>query len=153
MQRRIFLKTSLAAAEYTLLLNAGLLTPRMVLADWPADAFHAGSLDEAMLALAGGQPVVESDDIELDVPSIVEDGRSVPVSVRSHYEGTDTISLFSEKNPNPAVGTFALDPALEPRLDTRIKMGGSGFVIALVGAKGKFYRTSKRARVTSGGCA
>lgn len=152
MDRRLFLKTSFAAVEISLLLASGLLLPRRVVGEWQADVFHATALDEAMQLVTGGQPVSETDAITLDVPAIVEDGRSVQITVHSRLEGTDSINLFSEKNPNPAVGAFAPGPGLEPLIDTRIKMGGSGLVIALVHARGGFYSVRSYAKVTSGGC-
>jgi len=147
MRRRLFLKASLTAAQCSLLLSGGWLAPRAVIGQWRADAFHATDLETAI-----GQPVSESERIELELPAIVEDGRSVQVSVRSRLAGTDSINLLSEKNPNPALSSFAVGDGLEPNIDTRIKMGGSGFVIALVHAGGRYYSTRQRAKVTAGGC-
>ena len=152
MQRRLFLKASLTVAQCSLLLASGLLIPKTVIGKWQADVFYAAALDKAMQLVTGGKPVSETDAITLQVPGIVEDGRSVQITVHSRLEGTDSITLFSEKNPNPAVGAFMLGPGLEPLIDTRIKMGGSGFIIALVHAKGKFYSARRPAKVTSGGC-
>ena len=48
MKRRTFLKGSLAAGTVGAAVGAGLLTPRMVLAAWPASAFQATSVDGAL---------------------------------------------------------------------------------------------------------
>ncbi|MDJ0808235.1 MAG: thiosulfate oxidation carrier protein SoxY [Gammaproteobacteria bacterium] len=152
MQRRVFLKTSLLAAEYGLLTGAVLLLPRNVLGEWRTEVFHATVLDEAIKWVTGGQVVTRTEKIRLRVPAIVEDGRSVQVSIHSMLPGSDSISIFSERNPNPALGTFRLEPGLDPVIDTRIKMGGSGNVIALVHADGRFYSAKQYAKVTSGGC-
>lgn len=152
MQRRLFLKTSLTVAEAVILAAAGLLTPKKLIGEWQADIFHTSNLADAMQRLTGGRPTMDSDEIELELPAIVEDGRSVQVRVMSTLAGTDSITLLSEKNPNPVVGTFQLEPELTPTIDTRIKMGDSGFVIALVHANGRYYSTKKRAKVTAGGC-
>ncbi|MCG6885691.1 MAG: thiosulfate oxidation carrier protein SoxY, partial [Proteobacteria bacterium] len=41
MQRRTFLKSTLAGSAVAVAVGAGLLTPRMVLAAWPKAAFEA----------------------------------------------------------------------------------------------------------------
>ena len=52
MNRRIFLKSGLAAAEMAVAVQAGLLWPTQVLAAaWPSDAFFATSFDEAFAAM------------------------------------------------------------------------------------------------------
>ncbi len=119
MKRRLFLKAALAALEYNLLVGAGLLVSRQVIGQWQADVFHATTLDAAMDLITGGQSVSSFDAITLVVPSIVEDGCSVQVTVRSRLSRTDWICLFA-KNPNPAVAAFRLEPGLEPAIDTRI---------------------------------
>jgi sulfur-oxidizing protein SoxY len=152
MQRRLFLKASLTAAEIAIVAALGLLTPRNVIGKWRADVFNASNPADALRRLTGGLPVKKTDAISLEVPAIVEDGRSVQIKVRSTLAGVDAITLLSEKNPNPVVGAFQLEPEVMPVIDTRIKMGGSGYVIALVRADGRFYSTQRRAKVTAGGC-
>ena len=58
MQRRAFLRAALTTAQLSLLVASGLM-PRRVLADWPADAFHAESLPDAERVLFGAQQIVE----------------------------------------------------------------------------------------------
>ena len=50
--------------------------------------------------------------------------------------------------------TFAtwMRKGTEPSVNTRVKMGGTSNVIALVKADGKFYYTTKEVKVTIGGC-
>ena len=152
MRRRLFLKASLLTAEYGLLVGAGLLVPRNVIGEWRSDVYHATVLEDALQLITRGEPVFQSDKIHLKAPAIIEDGRSVQIGIRSELPDTDSISLFSEKNPNPALGTFRLEPGLEPSIETRIKIGGTGHVIALVHAAGGFYSARQYAKVTAGGC-
>ena len=44
------------------------------------------------------------------------------------------------------------DDGTEPQVNTRVKMGQTSNVIALVKADGKFYYASKEVKVTLGGC-
>lgn len=152
MQRRTFLGATLAAAECALLAGAGLLKPQRALAAWPAAAFNAETLDAALRALSGGAPISDSDAIVLQAPEQAADGRTVPVDVISNIPGTRSIALLSEKNPFPALSRFELTPAVSPSLSARIKMGGTGKVVALVEADGRYYSTSRRVEVAVGGC-
>ncbi len=133
-------------------LAAGMLRPVKVLADWPADGFNATSLEEAISLMTGGSPTTPSTAVEIEANEIAENGASVPVGVRSRLNGTRSIVILSEKNPNPAIAHFTLTPKVKPSVDTRIKMGATGDVVALVQADGGFYTARKRIQVTAGGC-
>ena len=152
-RRRFVLSGSCAAVMASLGLPTGLLIPGRVVAQWPADAFFAQKLDEAMTVLTGGSAVAPSSGIEILAKAIAEDGSTVPVAIRSHLANTRTIAVLSEKNPNPAVARYRIGPGLEPYVSTRIKMGGTGDVIALVETDEGFFSARKRIQVTAGGCA
>jgi sulfur-oxidizing protein SoxY len=47
---------------------------------------------------------------------------------------------------------FDVPAGTEPSLSTRVKMGQSSNVYAVVKADGKFYMASKEIKVTLGGC-
>lgn len=70
MNRRNFLQLTLTGAQLSLALGAGLLRPVHVLADWPADAFSSGRLDEALELLTAGAPVQPSDAVTIDAKDI-----------------------------------------------------------------------------------
>lgn len=152
MKRRTLLKAAVAGAQCALLIGAGLLRPQQVLAAWPVAAFNAESLDAALFALSGGLPITDSDAVILNVAAQADDGRTVPLEVISQVPGTRSIALLSEKNPFPALARFDLTPAVAPQLSTRIKMGGSGKVVVLVEADGRYYSTSRQVEVAAGGC-
>lgn len=152
MKRRTLLRATIAGAECVLLISAGLLKPQQVLAAWPAWAFNAESLDAALAALTGGIPITDSHAVILNMPAQADDGRTVPLEVVSHVRGTRSIALLSEKNPFPALARFDLTPAVAAKLNTRIKMGGSGKVVVLVEADGRYYSTSRQVEVAAGGC-
>jgi len=153
MKRRIFLKSGLATAEVAIAVQAGLLWPMEVLATaWPSDAFFSTTLDEAMAAMFESAAVADSSRVKLEAKPIAENGATVPVAVRTDVAGPFTITLFSAKNPTPAVGRFEVAPELDGYLATRIKMAETGDVIAVVTADGRHYSARKRIQVTAGGC-
>ena len=152
MKRRTFLKGSVAAGAVSAAVGAGLLTPRMVLAAWPSAAFEAKSVDGALDALMGSHQLEGSDKISIRAPDIAENGAVVPVSVTAEIPGAEAISIIAEKNASPLTASFVLGANTEAFVSTRIKMGKTSRVIAVVKANGKLYSTGKEVKVTIGGC-
>ena len=76
----------------------------------------------------------------------------VPVGVSSSIPKTESIAILVEKNPNMLVAVFDIPAGTDPSISTRMKMGQSSNVYALVKADGKFYVASKEIKVTLGGC-
>ncbi len=152
MKRRTFLKGSVAAGAVSAAVGAGLLTPRMVLAAWPSAAFEAKSVDGALDALMGSHQLEGSDKISIRAPDIAENGAVVPVSVTADMPGVEAISIIAEKNASPLTASFVLGAGTEAFVSTRIKMGKTSSVIAVVKANGKLYSTGKEVKVTIGGC-
>lgn len=152
MKRRTLLKGTLAASAVGMAIGAGLLTPRAVLAAWPKDAFDAKSVDAAVSGLFGSAQLEGSDKIKIKVPDIAENGSVVPVSVETDMEGVEAISIVAEKNASPLTSSYNLGPGAEPFVATRIKLGATSSVIAVVKAGGKLYSTGKEVKVTIGGC-
>jgi sulfur-oxidizing protein SoxY len=64
----------------------------------------------------------------------------------------ESISIISEKNPTPLVASFNMGAKTEGHISTRIKMGQSSNVIAVVKSGGKLYSARKEVKVTIGGC-
>ncbi len=152
MKRRIFLKGSLAASALGVAVGAGLLTPREVLAAWNETAMTAKKTPEALNALFGTDKTDESAEIKIKAPDIAENGAVVPITVSTGMAGITTISILAENNPVPMVATFDLGEGAEGFVSTRIKMGKSGDVIAVVKAGDKLLSARKPVKVTIGGC-
>ena len=151
--RRSFLKSSAAASAMGVAISAGLITPRSVLAStWPKAAFEATSVDAAISAAFGGAAIADSSDIKLKVPDIAENGAVVPVQVTSNIAGTESINFIVAKNNTPLTASFILSEKCEGFAGTRIKMSKTSNVIAVVKAKGKYYKTKAEVKVTIGGC-
>jgi len=148
-QRRILLKSGLAV---TALGSAALLMPKAVLAAWPEKAFQAKKLPEALTALAGSDSLTESGDIKIKAPDIAENGAVVPITVSTDMDGIESISIVAVNNPSPLIASFNLGDGALGFVSTRIKMGKSGDVIAVVKAGGKLYSAKKGVKVTIGGC-
>jgi sulfur-oxidizing protein SoxY len=152
MKRRTILKGTVAAGAVGAAVGTGLLTPRMVMAAWPSAAFQADSADAALDALVGGHQMEGSDKISIRAPDIAENGAVVPVSVTTEIANPESISIVAEKNPTPLAASFLLGPGAEGFVSTRIKMGETSNVLAVVKADGKLYSAGKEVKVTIGGC-
>lgn len=151
-KRRVFLKGSLAAGTVGVAVGAGLLTPQAVIAAWDEKAFAAKSVDEALNAAMGMASNTASDAIKIKAPDIAENGAVVPVSVSTDMAGVESIALLAEGNATPLVATFELGEGAVPDVSTRIKMGKTADVIAVVKAGGKLHSARKSVKVTIGGC-
>ena len=62
------------------------------------------------------------------------------------------IAIMIEKNPNTLSATFEIPDGTDPFVTTRVKMGETSNVYALVKADGKYYHAVKEIKVTIGGC-
>ncbi|MCP3867732.1 MAG: thiosulfate oxidation carrier protein SoxY [Gammaproteobacteria bacterium] len=149
LKRRIVLKGTAAASAIGV---AGLLAPRAVLAAWPEAAFTAKTVPEALEALTGNSAASESGDIKIKAPDIAENGAVVPVTVTTSIEGIQSISVIAANNPVPLVASYNMGEGALGFVSTRIKMGKSGDVVAVVKAGDKLYSASKGVKVTIGGC-
>jgi sulfur-oxidizing protein SoxY len=151
-RRRIFLKGGFAAGAVGAAIGAGLLSPRIVLASWPKSAFDAKSLNDALKDVLGSDQTTASSDITIKAPDIAENGAVVPITVSSTLPGVTQIAIFAEGNPTPLTGSYDLGPGTKPFIATRIKMGKTANVLAVVKADGKLYSAKKEVKVTIGGC-
>lgn len=149
--RRNVLKTGSGAALLGVLAAAGIITPGMALADWNKSAFDAKSMADTLKALGAGSPV-ESKDVQVTGPDIAENGAVVPVGVASSLANISMVAILIEKNPNALAAAFTLPEGTEANVQTRVKMGQTSNIYALVKADGKFYMASKEIKVTLGGC-
>ena len=152
IKRRVFLKGSLAAGTVGVAVGAGLLTPQAVVAAWNEKAFKAESVDDALAAAMGEASNTASDAIKIKAPDIAENGAVVPVSVSTDMADVESIALLAEGNNTPLVATFMLGEGAIADVSTRIKMGKTSDVIAIVKSGGKLYSARKSVKVTIGGC-
>ena len=120
-------------------------------AAWTKAAFETKSLNDTVKAL-GGAGVTQSADIAINAPDIAENGAVVPVGVTSKIANTQAVYILVEKNPNSLAAGFRIPAGTEPSVTTRIKMGQTSNVHAVVKAGDKFFVATKEVKVTIGGC-
>jgi len=117
----------------------------------------------AMLATAirnvVGEAPVRTGKVKLDVPPLVENGNTVPmtVSVQNPMTANDyvkSIHVFNEKNPQPNVGNFYLGPhAGRAQISTRIRLADSQKIVAIARlSDDSFWSTSVDVVVTLAAC-
>jgi sulfur-oxidizing protein SoxY len=152
MKRRVFLKGTLASSAVAVAVGAGLLSPRQVLAAWPKAAFEAKNVNEAMTGIFDTDLAPASDAIKVEAPDIAENGAVVPVTIQTSLPNVESISIMAEKNQTPLIASFNMTPRTGNYVSTRIKMGQTSNVIAVVKADGKVYSARKEVKVTIGGC-
>ncbi|MGI8896164.1 MAG: thiosulfate oxidation carrier protein SoxY [Casimicrobiaceae bacterium] len=154
MKRREVLKTGGSITLLALITAAGWAPPREALAadSWNKAAFDTKSMDETTKALGGTTPAPSKDITFFQTPDIAENGAVVPVGVTSAIPKTESIAILVEKNPNMVAAMFDIPAGTEPSISTRVKMGQSSNIYALVKADGKYYVASKEVKVTLGGC-
>lgn len=144
--RRLFLQGSLALS----LLVA--LPARLLAAAWPEAAFRTKSIEDALKELYGSGSPTPSPEVSLKAPEIAQDGRVVPVTVTTTLAGVQSIGILVEKNPVPLVASFELAANAVPSVETRIKMGQTSTVLAVVKTSSGLFSASKDVKVTIGGC-
>ena len=117
----------------------------------------------AMLATAirniVGEAAVRTGKVKLDVPPLVENGNTVPmtVSVQNPMTANDyvkSIHVFNEKNPQPNIGNFYLGPrAGRAQISTRIRLADSQKITAIAKlSDGSFWSVSVDVVVTLAAC-
>ena len=150
-QRRNVLKSGSGAALLTVLAAAGIIKPGMALAEWNKAAFDAKSMADTLKAMGVGS-TTDSKDVQVTGPDIAENGAVVPVGVSSTLPNVTMVAILIEKNPNALAATFTLPEGTEANVQTRVKMGQTSNVYALVKSDGKFFMATKEIKVTLGGC-
>lgn len=150
--RRSFLKLTAGAGALTAATAAGLVTSGQAwAATWNKAAFESKAVADTLKGL-GASNLIDSKDIVITAPDIAENGAVVPVAVTSKIPNTQSIAILAEKNPFPLAASFDIAGGSEGYVSTRVKMGQTTNVRAVVKADGKFYTTVKEIKITVGGC-
>ncbi len=123
----------------------------------PAEATSA-MLTSAINNVTQGA-VVKTGKVKLDVPPLVENGNTVPMTVSvdnpmSAENHVRSIHVFNEKNPQPNVGNFYLGPlAGRAQVSTRIRLADSQKIVAIAKlSDGSFWSASIDIIVTLAAC-
>jgi sulfur-oxidizing protein SoxY len=106
-----------------------------------------------------GEANVRKGRVSLDIPPLVENGNSVPVTVTVESPMTTadfvkSIALFNERNPQPNVAHFHLGPrAGRATVSTRIRLCDSQNIVAIAQmSDGSFWSDSAELIVTLPAC-
>ncbi len=123
----------------------------------PAEATPA-MLTSAISNVTQGAPV-KTGKVKLDVPPLVENGNTVPMTVSVDNPMTAenhvrSIHVFNEKNPQPNIGNFHLGPqAGRAQVSTRIRLADSQKIVAIAKlSDGSFWSVSVDVVVTLAAC-
>jgi sulfur-oxidizing protein SoxY len=123
----------------------------------PAEATPA-SMAAAIRNVVGTEPI-KIGRVKLDIPPLVENGNTVPmtVSVASPMAPEDhvrSIHVFNEKNPQPNIGNFYLTPqAGRAQISARIRLADSQKVVAIAKlSDGTLWSASVDVVVTLAAC-
>jgi sulfur-oxidizing protein SoxY len=129
----------------------------------PAVTLRPAEATPAMLATAirnvVGGAVLRTGKVKLEVPPLVENGNTVPmtVSVASPMTADDfvkSIHVFNEKNPQPNIGNFHLGPRCgRAQISTRIRLADTQKIVAIAQlSDGSFWSASVDVVVTLAAC-
>jgi sulfur-oxidizing protein SoxY len=106
----------------------------------------------------GGRPITRGH-VQLDMPTVAEDGRIVPVIIESDLPMTREryvkgIHLIVDHNPDAHLAGFYLTPAIgRVSINTRIKMKRTTWVRAIVETNtGELWADYTKVLVTLNGC-
>jgi sulfur-oxidizing protein SoxY len=106
-----------------------------------------------------GEAAVRTGKVKIDVPPLVENGNTVPmtVSVTSPMTPDDyvkSIHVFNEKNPQPNIGNYYLGPrAGRAQISTRIRLADSQKIVAIAQlSDGSFWSVNADIVVTLAAC-
>jgi sulfur-oxidizing protein SoxY len=106
-----------------------------------------------------GEAVMRTGKVKIDVPPLVENGNTVPmtVSVTSPMTAAEhvvSIHVFNEKNPQPNMGNFHLGPhAGRAQVSTRIRLADSQKIVAIARlSDGSFWSATADVVVTLAAC-
>jgi sulfur-oxidizing protein SoxY len=115
-------------------------------------------MDAAIRTLVG-EAQVRIGKVKLDVPPLVENGNTVPltVTVESPMSETDhvkTIAIYNEKNPQPNVAVFHLGPRCgRANVQTRMRLSTTQKITAIAEmSDGTFWSDSADVIVTLAAC-
>ena len=94
------------------------------------------SMAAAIKAFAG-EAEIRTGRVTLEIPPLVENGNSVPLTVKVESPMTPqdfvkTIAVFNQRNPQPNVANFHLSPrAGRAAVSTRLRLGDSQTIVAV----------------------
>jgi sulfur-oxidizing protein SoxY len=121
-------------------------------------ALRRAALQEAVRKVTGGAQVRRGK-VKLELPPLIDNGNSVPLSVAvenpmTPLDHVKAIHVFTEKNPLPEVVSVYLGPrAGRARMSTRVRLADTQTVLAIAQlSDGSFWSDSAEVVVTLSAC-
>ena len=121
-------------------------------------ALRRAALQEAVRKVTGGAQVRRGK-VKLELPPLIDNGNSVPLSVAvespmTPLDHVKAIHVFTEKNPLPDVVSAHLGPrAGRATLSTRVRLADTQTVLAIAQlSDGSFWSDSAEVVVTLSAC-
>ena len=116
------------------------------------------SMASAIAGFTGG-PSVTPGKVSIDIPPLVENGNSVPVTLRVDSPMTvenfvRSLALFVEKNPQPHAGVYHFSPRSGRAIvSTRLRLATSQTLVAIAClSDGSYWSASADVIVTLAAC-
>ena len=110
-------------------------------------------------AVVTGGAAVKTGKVKLDIPPLVENGNTVPMTVSVNHpmapqDHVRSIHVFNEKNPQANIGNFHLGPHNgRAQVSTRIRLADSQKIVAIARlSDGSFWSASVDVVVTLAAC-
>jgi sulfur-oxidizing protein SoxY len=164
LERRAFLQAvGLLGAALALegASGAGARLSAAVRARWPGpdDPPVPNEIVQRIMAERFQDRVIQRGHVTLDMPTMAEDGRYVPVVIESDLpmaaDGyVKGVYLIVDHNPDPLVTAFHLTPTLGPvQIQTRIKMKRTSWIRAIAETStGELWADYLKVETTLNGC-
>ena len=124
----------------------------------PAAASTPGQMERAIRQVIG-EAEVRKGKVTLDLPPLVENGNTVPLTVivdspMTKADHVKAIHVFNEKNPQPNVVSMQLGPrAGKAHVSTRVRLAGTQTLTAIAEmSDGTYWSDSQEVIVTLAAC-
>ena len=146
--------------EFLVLAAASFAAPTAAKAqlDPNQQALRRTAMQEALRRVVGDAPVRRGR-VKLELPPLIDNGNSVPLSVAvesamTPLDHVEAIYVFTEKNPLPEVVSVYLGPrAGRARMATRVRLADTQTVLAIAHlSDGSFWSDSAEVVVTLSAC-
>ncbi|MBC8493968.1 MAG: thiosulfate oxidation carrier protein SoxY [Candidatus Thioglobus sp.] len=145
MNRRLFLKRSIATTSVATAVSVGLLTPIKAFANISEFKELSKKTQQRLSSAQEGEFVLKA-------PEIAENGAMVPITIdASHMSTVKNIAIYVHNNKEPLSAYFEILEA-SAFITTRIKMAETSVVTAVVSTDSGSFIQNKTVKVTLGGC-
>ena len=124
----------------------------------PGQADALGQMETAIRRVVG-EAEIRKGKVTLDLPPLVENGNTVPLTVivdspMTKADHVKAIHVFNEKNPQPNVVSMQLGPrAGKAHVSTRVRLAGTQTLTAIAEmSDGTYWSDSQEVIVTLAAC-